>query len=137
MKIRLLTADEVEDFWAMNVSIEAAYVSDDELTRALEEGRVQRGSVLGARHEPEAFWHRAPVDLDHAVVRATCIVVPPGQLAAEIPFLDRPGPQDTNILWDPFLRGQEIRLAGAIPDAQVPVAMAECARIAAALDTHW
>lgn len=132
MKLRPLTADEVEDFWAMNVSIEAAFVPDVELARALAESRVHHGVVLGGS---EAFWHRAPVDLDREVLATTCIVVPPGQQADAFPFLAES--DDPDVLWGPFRSGQLLRLAGAIPDARIETARAECARIRTALDARW
>jgi hypothetical protein len=137
MKLTMLSPEEVEDFWAMNVSIEAEYVPDDEITRALVEGRVQRGVALSSMGTAEAFWHRVGVNQDRELVRESCAVVPPGQRADETPFLERTESHDADVLWAPFRRGQIIRVAGALPDDRAPVAMAECLRILGALDARW
>lgn len=137
MKPRGLSPEEVEDFWAMNVSIEAEFVPEDEITRALAEGRVQRGVALSSMGTAEAFWHRVGVNGDRELVRESCAVVPPGQRADETPFLERSPTDDADVLWTPFRRGQIIRIAGAMPDDRAPDAMAECLRILAALDARW
>lgn len=133
----MLSLDEVEDFWAMNVSVEAEYVPEPALARALVEGRVQRGVASSSMGVAEAFWHRVGVNQDRELVRADCAVVPPGQRADETPFLERPQSHDADVLWAPFRRGQIMRIAGAMPDACAPIALAECARILAALDARW
>jgi hypothetical protein len=53
-----LSSDEVADFWALGVSLEASWVPDDEWARAIDEGRVQEVSSYSSMGTAETGWVR-------------------------------------------------------------------------------
>ena len=65
------------------------------------------------------------------------IVLPPGQTAYETPYEDWADDRDIDgVLWKPWRAEQVLRLAANVPEAQVPIAMAECVRVLVALEAR-
>lgn len=130
-----LSADEVADFWALGVSLEAVWVPDDEWARAIGEGRVQEVSSYSSMGTAETGWVRCSrVDSP----RGACAVVPPGRTAEDTAWADMRDDRDsTAVCWQPFWNTQ---VAVALSHVKGPLkryVLAECARQLGALERSW
>lgn len=131
----ILQLDEVHAFWTANVPLEACYVPDDELRRALAESRVQIAYSTSSMGTAETWWRRAS-GYDPSACREDGVVVPPGQQATqwEESLDDR---NSLRVLWDPFWKDQTRALAAAIPEAKRDTMLEECARALVVLEREW
>jgi hypothetical protein len=109
-----LSRDELEDFWALDVPLEASCVPDDELVRALAQSRIKRAVSSSSMGTAETAWYPADAK-DGADLVSLGVVLPPGQNAV--------WPDDTiddrdrvRALWEPFWKEQEY-IVGARIDA--------------------
>src|SRR5688572_4576107 len=53
-----LTPEEVEDYWALGIPIEATYVPADIVERAIAEKRVEGTSSWSSMGTAETYWER-------------------------------------------------------------------------------
>jgi len=136
VKIAKLSTSEVEDFWALGISIEAPAVPDDEYARALADGRVQVASFFSSMGTAETGWRKASSterkpDLDY-------VVVPPGQTAFETAYEDFADDRDVDgVLWDPWRSERVLRLVAGVPDMHAAAVMAACERVLVGLEKRF
>lgn len=129
---------EVAAFFGLGVALEAAWLPDDELRRAVAEGRVTQAISWSSMGGAETYWSLVDADTNLATLRDSAIVVPPGQEAQPTPYEDRYDDRDVvGVLWDPFRAEQLRRVVRAVPDAQRAVLLTQCAHLLAALEARW
>lgn len=127
-----LSSEEVADFWALGVSLEAIWVPAAEWARAVAEGRAQEVSSYSSMGTAETGWVRC-----HRVdaLRGACAVVPPGRTAQHTAWADLRDDRDsTAVCWQPFWNTQ---VAMALVHVMGPLkryVLAECARQLEALE---
>lgn len=133
----LLASEEVADFWALGVPLEAAHVPDEELRVAIASKRVKRAVFYSSMGTADTYWELAGSSDTLAEVRGDGAVVP-GDTAIETPYEDHIDDRDVDkVLWSPFFREQAEALARAIPPASHDIVVAEYARILADLEERW
>lgn len=79
MKATPLTLDEVDDFYALNVPIEAERMPREAVMRAIAEHRVQCAASSSSMGIAETFWYALRPTAAPELAARDCVVVPPGQ----------------------------------------------------------
>lgn len=121
-----LALAEVQDFWALGLSLEAVYLPDDEWLEALVSSRVQLALSNSAMGSAETGW-KCTQALD--APRTLCAVVPPGQRAEDWPWEQlRDDRDDVAVCWVPFWRTQAAIACTHVSAALRPAFFAECRR---------
>lgn len=127
-----LPADELADFWALGISLEAEWVSDDEWRRAIRETRAQEVSSYSSMGTAETGWVRCTTE---RTPRAECAVVPPGGTAEHTEWGDLRDDRDTTaVCWQPFWNGQVASALRHVTGPAQRYLLAECARHLKALE---
>lgn len=135
MKQPMMSLEEVEDFFALGLAIDAEIVPDEVWTRALVEARAQESVCFSSMGTAELYWTRAS-GTPHS--RESAFILPPGQTAYETPHDSWMDDRDSDRwLWEPHRREQDHRLLNNIPDARAAEAIAECMRVHAELDAKF
>lgn len=130
-----LSSDEVADFWALGVALEAIWVPDDEWARAIDAGRVQEVSSYSSMGTAETGWVRCS---RAASSRRECAVVPPGRTAEDTAWGDMLDDRDTTaVCWQPFWNTQVAVALGHVKGPLTRYVLAECARQLGALERSW
>ncbi|MDP1921371.1 MAG: hypothetical protein Q8L14_34340 [Myxococcales bacterium] len=130
-----LSADEVADFWALGVSLEANLVPDPEWARAVAESRVQEVSSYSSMGTAETGWVRCS---SATTRKSECAVVPPGATAEHTSFSDMADDRDTiAVCWQPFWNTQVAVALGHVKGSLKRYVLAECARQLGALERSW
>lgn len=130
-----LSTEEVADFWALGVSLEAIWLPAAEWARAVAEGRAQEVSSYSSMGTAETGWVRC-----HRVqaVRGACAVVPAGRTAEHTEWADMRDDRDsTAVCWQPFW---DMQVGVALDHVKGPLKrylLAECARQLGALERSW
>lgn len=121
-----LSADELADFWALGVPLEAFCVPDDEWRRAIAETRVQEVSSYSSMGTAETGWVRCTSE---KTSKAECAVVPPGQTAEHTEWGDMRDDRDTtSVCWQPFWNRQVASALQHVKGTSRRSVLAECAR---------
>ncbi|MBM4779368.1 MAG: hypothetical protein GQE15_16800 [Archangiaceae bacterium] len=121
-----LAADEVADFWALGVPLEAVWVPEDEWARAIAETRVQEVSSYSSMGTAETGWVRCT---NAKTDRRECAVVPPGQTAEHTEWGEMFDDRDTTaVCWQPFWNGQVAAALRHVQGASKRSLLVECAR---------
>lgn len=124
----ILSDADLAAFWAIGCELEATYVPDDELARAVAAGRVQSAQSWSSMGTAETYWQRA-TRVPDASDRASFVVVPPGHQAADWTWEERQDDRDTDgVLWAPFRDDQHRTIARAVTGAAVDVVIEEAVR---------
>jgi hypothetical protein len=100
-----LTREELEDFWALGVPLEAKHVPLDEIASAVRESRVKEAFSTSSMGTAETYWFVVAADAD-VTPSDDWVVVPPGQRAVETSWEDRADDSKERALWEPFWREQ-------------------------------
>lgn len=128
----MLSHEELEDFWALEVPLEAEYVPPDELARAVRESRVQYAFSTSSMGTAETYWSVVASDADPRATKNR-VVLPPGQKAVETPFEEWADDGMVRALWELFwLRQIGIVCSKITPDL-VDTFLAELAAVRARL----
>lgn len=130
----LLTPEEVEDYWALEVPIEAIYVPDELLERPLAENRVEQSHSWSSMGTAETYWRRSSSIGESN--RASAVVWPPGHVVDD-KGNDHDDRDSYKVLWKPFYSQQERRAIARLPTSDHPRVLAECARVLGALEEAW
>lgn len=127
-----LTPEEVEDYWALGVPIEAIYVPDEQLRQAVADKRVEETSSWSSMGTAETYWQR----VDYGLSRASAVAWPPGYEC------DKQGynHDDRDVygcLWKPFYSRQESAAIRHVPASETARVLAACARVLGAFEEAW
>ncbi len=134
----MISADEVSDFWALGIALEAAVLPDDELRRAVASGRVAEAVSSSSMGTAETYWGSVDRKATLEELRERAIVVPPGRAPQLTAFEDRADDRDVfGVLWAPFWREQTVGALRHLTDPQRARLLTECAHLLAALEEKW
>lgn len=126
----MLTSAEAATLLARGVPLETRHVPDDELQRALAEGRVWCEYFFSSMGTADLHWQPAGATTTLASVREDGIVLPPGHPEPWPTYEHSLDERDVmKWLWEPFWTDQCTRLAASIPEAQREAMLDECARM--------
>jgi hypothetical protein len=135
MSKQYLSAEEIADFWALDLAIEATYVPEDEWIRALGEKRVQETSMYSSMGTAETGWSHAS---SPTTSRERCAVVPPGQIAEDTEYQDLQDDRDViRVCWSWFWNAQRTTALAKLPADKHDAFLEECAHILVELEQNW
>jgi len=107
--IEPMSREEVDAFFALGIALEAAWLPDDELRRAVAAGRVAQAISTSSLGTAETYSAAVEVDTSLDALRGSAIVVLPDQRAQPTPFEERVDDRDVDgVLWEPF-RAEQLR----------------------------
>lgn len=130
-----LPADELADFWALGISLEAEWVSDDEWRRAIGETRAQEVSSYSSMGTAETGWVRVT---SLAASKDGGAVVPPGKTAEHTDPTDMADDRDIiQVCWVWFWLGQVLAALKHVTPTQRRYAFGECVRQLRELQRGW
>jgi hypothetical protein len=115
-----LSREEVEDFWALGVTLEAHRVPLDELAKAIHQSRVKEAFSTSSMGTADTYWSDVSPGTDVAKIGAGTIVLPPGETARYPTFSE--SVDDRNVdetLWSPLYDDQERRVCSRIPASRL------------------
>ena len=128
----LLPSEELADFWALGIPVDARYVPDDDYRRALAEQRVQEACSWSSMGTAETSWQPAGEKSE----RERCVVVPPGRVAAR--WDEKLDERDTLCwLWQPHWDDQRDAALAHLRAEHHPAFFSECARMLVDLEQRW
>lgn len=130
-----LPADELADFWALGISLEAEWVSDDEWRRAIRETRAQEVSSYSSMGTAETGWVRVT---SLAASKDGGAVVPPGKTAEHTDPTDIADDRDIiQVCWAWFWLGQVLAALKHVTPTQRRYVFGECVRQLRELQRGW
>ena len=130
-----LSAEELADFWALDVPLEAEWVSDGEWRRAISESRAQAVSSYSSMGTAETGWVRV---FTPTTSKADAAVVPPGRTAQHTAPHDMADDRDSiGVCWSGFWWGQLHSAARHVKGAQQRYVFAECTRTLREFERTW
>ena len=129
-----LSPEEVADFWAAGISVEARFLPADEWQRAIAEDRALAAQCFSSMGTKETGWHHANTGTDPR----ECIVVAPGQVAKATEWEDLR--DDGNVIavcWEPFWDKQRDTALAAIPARHHAAFLEHCAHMLVELERQY
>jgi hypothetical protein len=134
----LLSADEVNRLWANAIPIDAAYLPEELLARAIAESRVKRAVCSSSMGTAETFWSAAEPTEEPADVRPDGVVLPPGQTAITTPYEEWADDRNSyRVLWEPFYDQQGTALSKCLTPSQRDAILRDCGAILVRLEEQW
>jgi len=130
-----LSPDELADFWALGIPVEASFVPEAEWQRAVVEHRVQATTCFSSMGTAETGWTRVT---SPTWQREDCAVVPPGQVAERTEWAEMQDDRDViGVCWSSFWDGQRNIALGQLPSDRHEAFVDECARMLVELEQAW
>jgi hypothetical protein len=124
-----LSREELEDFWALGVTLEAHRVPLDELAKAIRESRVKEAYSTSSMGTAETYWSDVSPGTDVAKLGRGTIVLLPGETSRDPTWSESVDDRDIDeTLWSPLHDEQARRVCRRIPASRLRDFITEAAR---------